>query len=181
MFDGEGYFEWLRKRSGMGQNYYMLLLFLHSVKYVPMLIDDENRRADGNAMIEVYCQENGYDLPPVEEFDFSGCSVLEMLLALADRIDKELIGDPNFNHAPLWFSRMLENLGIYQYDDEHWNEKKVALQVWNWMHKRGNVHLFCVPLTEKKGEKGEKSLDFRKISEWELVNLSLKSDFLDQN
>jgi hypothetical protein len=180
MFDGEGYFEWLWQRSEMGPKYHKLLTFLYTIKYVPMLVDDENRRTDGNALIEVYCQEMGYDLPPVEEFDFSGCTVLEMLLALADRINNELIGDPETNHAPIWFEQMLENLGIYQYDDDHWDEKACAVKVWNWMHKRGNVHLFCAPFSKKKGEKGEKSLDFRKISEWELVNLSLNSQFLSQ-
>lgn len=181
MFDGEGYIDWLWKKSGLGPDRSRLIAFLMQAKYVPMLVDDENRRADGNALLDTYCQEMGYDLPPVEEYDRSGCSVLEMLLALADRIDRELIGDPDFNHAPLWFSRMLENLGIYQYDDKHWDEKKVALRVWNWMHKRGNYHLFSSPFSKKKGEKGEKEVDFRKISEWELVNLSLKCDFLDQN
>jgi len=169
MFDGEGYFEWLWQRSGLGPNYTKLVTLLYTTEYVPTLVDDENRRADGNALLDIYCQENGYDFPPVEEFDHSGCSVLEMMIAFATRINLELIGDPEGTYTGLWLYRMLDNLRISQYDDKHWDGKKAALKVWIWLHKKSPFLLFPI---------SKKVIDPRKISEWERVNIYLSEIYL---
>ena len=173
--DFEEYFDWLWERSGIGPNYLQLMVLLYTTPYVPLLVDDENRKADGNELLHIYCEEYGYDIPPVDSGVLDECSVLEMLLAFAARINTELVGDPSESRVGLWFSRMLENLGIYQYDDAHWNREKVAKRVWCWMHKKGNPSpIFLFPITSKK----VKEVNSQTISEWERVTLALSADFL---
>lgn len=171
MFDGEGYFEWLWERSGLGPEYSKLLTLLYETTYVPTLVDDENRREDGDALLRQYCREYGYDIPPVDEGISDKCSVLEMLIAFATRINTELVGDPSGSYVGLWLARMLENLGIYKYDDAHWSRIKVARKVWIWMHKKGDVALFPITLFSDLEQ------DSRKISEWERVNMFLNAQF----
>ena len=171
----EIYFEWLWERSGLGSNYFQLLTLLYTTPYEPLLVDDENRRADGNELFVIFCEEKKVQIHPSDAQMFEECSVLEMLLAFAARINVELVGDPSESRVGLWFSRMLENLGIYQYDDAHWNREKVAKRVWCWMHKKGNPSpIFLFPITSKK----VKEVNSQTISEWERVNLALSADFL---
>lgn len=171
----EEYFDWLWERSGLGPKYSELLMLLYEMTYVPVLVDDENRRADGNELFRIYCEEKGYDIHPSEYGVMDDCSVLEMLLAFAARINTELVGDPSESRVGLWFSRMLENLGIYKYDDDHWDREKAAKKVWCWMHKKGNPEpVVLFPITLFSGAVH----DSRKISEWERVNLALSAEFL---
>ena len=171
----EMYFDWLWERSGLGTNYFQLLTLLYTTPYEPLLVDDENRRADGNELFEIFCEEKKIQIHPSDSYMFEECSVLEMLLAFAARINVELVGDPSESRVGLWFSRMLENLGIYQYDDEHWDRKKAAIKVWCWMHKKGNPSpIFLFPIDPKK----VKEVNFRTLSEWERVNLALSVEFL---
>lgn len=171
MFDGEGYFGWLWERSGLGPNYCRLVRLLYQMEYVPSLVDDENRREDGNALLREYCAEFGYDIPPLDEGITDQCSVLEMLIAFATRINRELVGDPDDSYIGLWLKRMLENLGVYQYDDNHWNGKKAIVKLWSWLHKKGDVVLFPITLFSGGAQ------DSRKISEWERVNHFLNDQF----
>ena len=45
-----------------------------------------------------------------------------MLIALAMRIDDDIMWQPTESRTIVWFWEMIGNLGIDEYDDEHWEE-----------------------------------------------------------
>lgn len=158
--DGDEYFGWLWERTGLGSYYCRLMAALFTTPYVPRLTDDVNRWEDGACLVDIFCEETGIDIGPSDEDDAPECSVLEMLVALAERIDTELIeGEPTNSSPKYWLCMMLSNLGILQMTDRYFEEEVVEERIDEWMN-RGIRYLFP-PVG---------NYDQRRVSEWERVN-----------
>ena len=90
---------------------------------------DENRDIDAFDLRKEYLRENGID-------DFNGLSeprsCLEVLAAFSRRIEIEITGEPGNDHIERWFWVMLDNLGLLEFDDRHYNHGLVEhiLDVW---------------------------------------------------
>lgn len=91
---------------------------------------DENRSADGLEVRRLYLDKNPEKVKLVEGgsdiFMKANCSVLEMLIGLANRMN----GDVNFNDGKLKkifenFWELLENLGLKDCDDVVYDHEKV--------------------------------------------------------
>ena len=104
-------------RSNQGGRYYHeLMYYLYSREFywskdIPM---DRNRALDGIALREKY----GYPGDVMDE----PCSVLEMLIALACRIENQLMH--NFDEGDRtaqWFWIMITNLGLNRLDDDNFD------------------------------------------------------------
>ena len=119
------YFQWLCERvgvtgmSGGESNYYILLGILHNTPFRYYIPQDENRAEDGKELRKDYAIANcaGNEFEALNEGD---CSVLEMLVALASRMEFELSG-PNYAAEPMedeCFWMLIENLGLSKYTDE---------------------------------------------------------------
>lgn len=82
---------------------------------------DSNREADGIDLRYRFCYENKYEYSDLKsELGDKPCSVLEMMAALALRFEEQIMDDPDLgNRLPIWFRKMLENLGLAQMDDYH--------------------------------------------------------------
>lgn len=108
------YFNWLRKfvtKSDVHMaEYNEVLLFLHHRPFQAVLNRDLNRLRDGINLRRRFCLEFHIDVQDLN--DAFECSVLEMLVALAIRIDDEYIGDPSEPEPGKIFWEMLRNLGI---------------------------------------------------------------------
>jgi hypothetical protein len=78
--------------------------------------NDDNRAADGKDLRIIFLQSTGYPLddPQGQWFDL-GCSILEMIIALAAKVSYE-----DMDEAPpvAWFWRMVHNLGLDGYTDD---------------------------------------------------------------
>lgn len=147
------YYTYLVNKTGLVEREYSVLLstlfcipFEWSYK-IPM---DANRANDGMAM------RSEYEIDTDMHADVVGdCNVLEMLVALAIRIDS-VMGVPGEDHSNEWFQLMIDNLGLTP-------EMEVAdinATVANWMHRNidhnGNGGLF--PLDHSSEDQRELSI-----------------------
>lgn len=135
MSDKLGYFEWLLDLIGVDfglTNYKCLYDKLSRTSFQITHPRDNNRRIDGADLRWKYHMETGKDVPEGED---DACSVLEMLIAFAIRIDNEWSGTPGVPEPEVVFWSMICNLGLKKYNDRSWNEEKVDDILWKFMRK----------------------------------------------
>lgn len=116
------YFEWLYSHIGAVSNrnparsHWELARLLHSREFVWLVSNDDNRVEDGKELRLRFAHEQGTDGIDAYWLDL-GCSVLEMLIALAGRAAFQTSREPGH-----WFWVFMKNLGLEKYDDAHWSE-----------------------------------------------------------
>ena len=98
------YFKWMYQlvRPSHG-SYKILLCQLHGIIFYNLIDMDADRAEDGiNLRYRIAsCLDN------------RPCSVLEMMVALAIKIEEQIMDDPDIgNRTGLWFWKMIENLGL---------------------------------------------------------------------
>lgn len=71
--------------------------------------NDDNRSEDGLQLRSIFMDDEGWNTNPFFEED---CSVLEMLIALAIRIENDIMWDGETNKTAKWFWEMFDNLGF---------------------------------------------------------------------
>ena len=104
----EEYYIWLVSSVGYDESCDDLLRLLFHTEFTWVIPMDSNRAAEGRNMRSIFCNENSI---VGEIWDDQPCSVLEMLVALANYIENNLIGDPDL----CIFWRMLDNLNLLHY------------------------------------------------------------------
>ncbi len=119
-----GYFGWLLKKIGRSKssNYISLLKTMFEKDFYPVVELDENRAYGGVALRDEYLARGvrvGEDLPS------RPCSILEMMIALAIRIDRDILPVPGEEHIDYWFWLMVSNLGLDDMDDKRFDYEKV--------------------------------------------------------
>lgn len=123
----ERYFEWLviqisSPEDGFDYEYWMthyrlLLRHLYLTSFVWTIERDENRAFDGIELREEFTDETGDDTY-LECCGRDDCSMLEMMVALARRIEADIMyqnhkGDRTY----FWFYQMLINAGFDEFDE----------------------------------------------------------------
>lgn len=113
------YFDWMyslvcNKYSKL--SYRKLLRFLHSIEFTYIICRDKNRAMDGINFRYHFGRENGYSNETIDEYldtKSRPCSILEMMIALAVRIEDQFMDDYSFgNRTGQWFWNMIVNLGL---------------------------------------------------------------------
>lgn len=158
------YEQWLLRRVGLSDNGYSRLFEqLQNTLFEIVLPGDRNRAMDG-----IVLRENFYDDWGVEDAVFDhrdDCHVLEMLCALAIRIEDDYVGDPSDPHPEWIFWEMLDNLGLTRYDDRDYDEELVHDILERWMERgfsyNGNGSLFPLDCPRR---------DQRRIEIWSQMN-----------
>lgn len=114
------------------------------IKTNVLLSRDSSREDDGLELRSEFIEDSRTNITNIE----GECSILEMLIALARRID-DLCNETVDNKIPHYFSRLVYNLGLWKYDDDHWNEEEVdnILKIFltRKYDKNGNGGLFPIP------------------------------------
>jgi len=133
------YFLWLYNRIQHPKHEHRKLLrFLHSVEFRWHVPNDDNRIGDGKELRTKYC-ETHHILTSDETYD-AGASVLEVLIALADRMDDQLYEPFVDSRSSIWFWEFLQNLGLAGFNDKKWYGKRsegVTLEVLDtWMDRK---------------------------------------------
>lgn len=174
------YFRWLLTWiSNIDQEYSindytnLLELLLHiSFQWDNDYPMDANRAADGANLREIYMEEE--DLPFEDGYfdELPSCSVLEVMIALADRIEMDYLKDPDLgDRTSVWFWLMLCNLGLDNYINSRFNEKEVENIVTLFLNRQyctdGNGSLFVT----------KRHFDMRKMDIQEAMNVWI-GDFL---
>lgn len=128
----EEYRAWLVNHidDGRALVYTELLSLLYETEFTWINQLDENRAADG-VMLRGYFQDHMlmasmYDKP---------CCVLEMLIALAIKIETDLVSEPGEYEPKRWFWFMLDNLGLLPYVDSAFCYNEVVQILTSWMKK----------------------------------------------
>ena len=107
------YFNWMCDLVD-ARRYSQLLSFLHTVEFTYDIPNDGNRAADGVELRYRFGREFGYsDAAVCAELDTVNCSVLEMMVALANRCEEQIMSNTEYgNRTGKWFHIFLTNLGL---------------------------------------------------------------------
>ena len=127
------YFEWLCKmvcgdNDNLRKAYSKLLRYLHERDFEYTIEMDSNREADGMDLRYRFGRIHGYEDPLIASYlDNRPCSILEMMVALADRCEVHIMDDPDVgDRTGKWFWDMIFNLGLINMGDKYYNQIKVS-------------------------------------------------------
>ena len=146
------YFSWMYSlvcgdRFPPGVSFTKLLSYLHSVEFVYDIPRDENRAEDGIDLR--YRFALAYDvIENADDYLGGPCSVLEMIIALAFKIE-ETMDDPRMgDRMPQWFWNMIVSLGLGSMNDERYDEDHVRKVIMIFLNREyepnGKGGLFTV-------------------------------------
>lgn len=114
----DDYFEWLYYKvinfNKRRKRFRRLIRQLHSMDYYYSIEYDNNRASDGKSLRWYYVEDGGDDR--IQQWD-NECTVLEMLIALAIKMEN-IMDDPIIdNSAAHWFWMFMYNLDLDDMDD----------------------------------------------------------------
>jgi len=164
------YFRWLVNIVGPSYNgkpYWKMLWCLFNTDYIYELDMDGNRADDGLELRK--CFEEGN---PKLFLDLNhSCSVLEMMIALAMRCERDIMYIPSEgDRTYIWFWNMVGSLGLLRMTDEYYDAVIVKAIMFNFLNRMyepdGKGGLFYVPGSEQ---------DMRNIEIWYQMNVWLQS------
>ena len=122
------YFNWLYRLvcGEESTSYRKLLTFLHLKTFRYSIPMDENRYLDGIEMRYHFGNAFHYSQSLIASLlDTKECSVLEMLVALSDRCENDIMQTFDDGYRPdRWFFVMLRSLGLSKMDDDHFVKSK---------------------------------------------------------
>lgn len=146
--------------------YEQLLLYLHSREFYWKLPMDENRAVDGIDLRNRFIDETGRLAGPVLDALDGPCSVLEMLVALAVRIETHIMHEEEEgDRAGEWFWIMIMNLELLDQKQLYFEEAEVSEIIDNLLERKyrhdGLGGLFYIDHCER---------DLRKVEIWYQMN-----------
>jgi hypothetical protein len=127
----EQYLNWLYARIGSvretrkSKTYWSLFRLLYTTEFVWLIPNDDNRVEDGRDLRYEFRDEMGLTHVPSWWMSME-CSVLEMILALTEKLAFEDDRTPS-----RWFWELMMNLNLSGYNDGNFNEQRVAEIVHN--------------------------------------------------
>ena len=128
----EKYFDWIYSMiCGDNQysslSYYKLLSCLDNIDFVYSIDLDGNRAQDGIDFRYHFGHEKGYPTIEIRNcFGNKKCSVLEMMVALAFKLEEHIMSDYNYgDRTGQWFWSMIVSLGLGTMNDSEFNENYV--------------------------------------------------------
>ena len=127
------YFDWMvslvtGERYAKSISYSKLLAYLHSVEFNPIIIKrDTNRAGDGIYLRYRFAVDKGYDEKlSIHKYITGPCSVLEMMVALAQRCEESIMTDPAIgDRTGQWFWGMVVSLGLGSMENRFFDKKYV--------------------------------------------------------
>ena len=171
----DAYFEWMYQLVYPDQNdisYRRLLMYLNNITFYPRLPMDENRAQDGVDLRYRFGYENRHSQPEIGALlDCKPCSVLEMMVALALRMEEDIMANPAMgNRLPTWFAEMLQSLGLDDMTDNRFDRQRVMAVIRRFMDGKyepnGLGGLFTIQ---------ECNRDLRTVEIWYQMNWYLNS------
>lgn len=158
----DNYFEWLYGKIASVRNrnpsrsYWELCKQLYQTEFIWTVPNDDNREGDGKELRFDFMYEAHIDEVEPDWLDLE-CSVLEMLIALANRAAFESSDEPI-----TWFWILMENIGLRDLTDEMYDDESYLLiesvidRVLNRTYKRnGDGGLFPLRNAEEDQRKVE--------------------------
>ena len=118
--DEADYFQWLCsivQADEPDHSYLILMKILHNQPFYSSILLDENRGKDGIFLTRIqYADQN-----PRSKISMDApCTVLEMMIGLAFRMNDILEDDTSEDRTPVCFWSMIQNLGLEDYTDDRY-------------------------------------------------------------
>ena len=167
----ESYFLWLMELVDCPEEFSKLLRKLFSREFTSRIYMDQNRINDGLALRRTYTADTGVEIG--NEALVKPCSVLEMMVALACRIEDDIMFDPELgDRTPMWFWVMIDNLNLDGMSNDRFDAQNVD-QILNVLIDRtyfmnGTGGLF--PLKQPK-------VNQRRVEIWYQMNAFLLENY----
>lgn len=147
----EGYFKWLIKKIGnrvIQRRYSKLLRYLFEKPFTYLIELDENRMFDGLELRARYADE--CKKSNQSSFFDAPCSVLEMMIALANRAEVHIMDNPEYgDRTGVWFWEMISSLGLANQVDTAFNLQYTEDVVNRFLQRKyaasGKGGLFTIP------------------------------------
>lgn len=168
------YFNYLIWRCNLEKfcDYGRLFYILHDIDFTYILDRDENRADGGIELRDDYTIPDEFEDETIEDFYLQKCSVLEMLIALAIRVDDEFIGDPAEEHPEKFFMEMIKNLKLDRFNSKRFCEDDVIKIVQKWLDRKfdrdGNGSPFPVKYSHR---------DQREVEVWDQMNAYISENY----
>lgn len=151
----DAYFNWMyhlvcNDRYFRKLSYRRLLRFLYDTDFDYQLEMDGNRFEDGVDLRYRFGYERNINNAQIAAYlDDKPCSVLEMIVALAIRLEEHIMDNPEVgNRTGQWFWNMVTNLGLGHMDDSKFDEDKAEDVIQRFMDRKyernGKGGLFTV-------------------------------------
>lgn len=116
------YYDWLLEQidyyPGDDLDIDIALGLMFSTPFRWSIKNDDNRAEDGLQLRSIFMDEEGWNTNPYFE---ESCSVLEVLIALAIRIENDIMWDGETDRTSKWFWEMYNNLGFNKVDHSDYN------------------------------------------------------------
>lgn len=160
------YFDWLCSLvltdKRMFDDYSFLMMELFDRPFISAVKMDENRAIDGENLRYLCIKNMPNDFKFPREFIKSKCTLLEMMIALAIRMESDVMADSDVgNRVPFWFSCMIESLGLVQMTNDNYDERRVKRTLLKLdarsYRPNGRGGLFYIPNTRE---------DLTKVDYW---------------
>ncbi len=115
----KAYFLWLCGKVGVNEgkansDRRELLWDLHQKEFIFSVPNDDNRYFDGLDLRTKFCSENEEKRYQIIK---GSCTVLEMMIALCNRIDYSISDGKTKSTTDKWFWELITNLGLETYSD----------------------------------------------------------------
>ena len=130
----ERYFRWLiaavSNDEHPADNYKKLLRYLHDRSFCYILPMDGNRSEDGiDLRYRGFAYQCGIDYREIASvLDIRDCSVLEMMVSLAVRME-DIAGDYDYgDRTSIWFWKMVESMGLKGMTDAYIESNSTTAQ-----------------------------------------------------
>lgn len=116
----KAYFAWLSYIAmPYAHSYNNLLQALFATEFMPSMERDVNRSIDGLNLRVKFANDNNIDSARIDTALNRDCTMLEMMLALAIRMEESIMSDPSIgNRTSYWFTNMLYSLRVMQPDQD---------------------------------------------------------------
>lgn len=173
------YFEWMYQlvcndRYSKKTSYRNLLYYLYNRQFDFTIAMDGNRAADGEDLRYRFGYECKYsDSMVCRYLDDRPCSILEMMVALALRIEEHIMADDDLgDRTGQWFWNMIVSLGLGGMTDSKFDVDYVEEVIDRFLDrdydKNGHGGLFTVENTHK---------DMRSIEIWYQMCMYLEEEY----
>lgn len=136
MNEKDAYLEWLLNKLGIGTDatgYSMLASILQDTVFYPIVEMDENRWEDGVHYRVEYAnlrypddQQAADALADILDDSIGGCTALELICSLCEKIAFELMDSQFEAGLGKWFEELIANLGLDIYTNNELMENEAA-------------------------------------------------------
>lgn len=159
------YFSWLVSKVPIDDMHWCLMRRLHQKDFfwLESVSHDANREQDGMDLREDFADDSEWRKEDILEVLAGPCSVLEMLVALAMRIERDIMYTPDDgDRTGEWFKLMLDNMKLLPMTDTDYYQPYVDQILEDIMsrHYKKNSKGSIFPVRNTQGK------DWRKTEIW---------------